>query len=256
MRFWFIIFGLIIPLVAQETPLRAFEGHVHDPGKWLLDERREELDAMLEKAEEQWSTRLFAVVLEENPPIGAEAYARKLGRDFGGDGVWGVVVHVPGEAGSPWCVAERGSMVKWATKESFDSAVTSAMNRARREPVERLRLQVACSELTDELGFLGVSAERMKKRMDDGRAKAMDRAAGNYTNRRWFRRVLMLGIPLLLLIVAGAAVIVRRRWKDRKKTFLFPETEHRNRFLGPWSGGGNVILRVTSKVGEDGSRRG
>ncbi|MEN8848885.1 MAG: hypothetical protein ABF377_12545 [Akkermansiaceae bacterium] len=55
MRFWFIIFGLIIPLVAQETPLRAFEGHVYDPGKWLLDERREELDAMLEKAEEQWS---------------------------------------------------------------------------------------------------------------------------------------------------------------------------------------------------------
>ncbi|MDB4387381.1 hypothetical protein N9Z15_04160 [Akkermansiaceae bacterium] len=101
-----------------------------------------------------------------------------------------------------------------------------------------------------------MSAERMKKRMDDGRAKAMDRAAGNYTNRRWFRRVLMLGIPLLLLIVAGAAVIVRRRWEDRKKTFLFPETEHRNRFLGPWSGGGNVILRVTSKVGEDGSRRG
>ncbi|MDB4387382.1 hypothetical protein N9Z15_04165, partial [Akkermansiaceae bacterium] len=85
-------------------------------------------DAMLEKAEEQWSTRLFAVVLEKNPPIGAQAYARKLSRDFGGDGVWGVVVHVPREAGSPWCVAERGSMVKWATKESFDSAATSAMN--------------------------------------------------------------------------------------------------------------------------------
>ena len=256
MKFILLFLGLIFPVIAQITPPQMLDGHVYDPGKWLLDERREEVEAMLEKAEEKWATRLFAVVLEKNPPIGAEAYARKLGRIWGGDGVWGVVIHVPGEEGTPWCVAERGSMVKWATKEAFDSAVTRAMDRARREPVERLRLQVACRELTDELGFLGISVERMEKRMNEGRAIAMDRAVDRYQNKRWFRRALILGVPLLLLIIVVSAFLLNRRWRERKTTFLFPETEHRHRFLGPWSGGGNVMLRFTSKVGEDGSRRG
>ena len=245
-----------LELLGQVLPPRMLDGHVYDPSRWLLAERKAELEELLAKAQEQWEVRLYAVVLPENPPIGAEAYARKLGRIWGGDGVWGVIVHVPGAEGSPWCVAERGSQVKWSTKENFESAVTQAMERARREPVERLRLQVACRELTDELGFLGVSAQRMEKRMDGARAKAVDRAIGKYQKKRWVRRLIILGIPLFLLMLVVAVVLLRRRWSKRGKTFLFPETVQRKRFQGPWTGGGNVMLRFTSKIGEDGSRRG
>ncbi len=256
MRVIFLLMLLVSHVSAQLSAPRAIDGHVYDPEKWLDEDRRVEIEAMLEKAEEQWGSRLYAVVLEEVPPIGAEAYALKLGRLWGGDGVWGVLVHVPGEQGSPWCVAEQGAQVKWVTAEGLESAMGQAMERARREPIERLRLQVACRELTDELGFIAISSERMSKRVNEAREQAVDRAIGRFQNKRWIRRAIMLGVPFLLLVLAVTAVLIKRRWKERKKTFLFPETEQRRRFQGPWSGGGNVILRFTSKVGEDGSRRG
>jgi len=253
-----IVFFISLCLVfSQEERLPSAlpskpDGHIYDPSGWLLDERRTEIEETLGKAERQWSVRLFAVVLERNPAGGAEAYARMLGRSWGGEGVWGVIIHVPGIEGTPWCVAERGSMVKWASKESFDEAVKAAMDRTRREPAERLRLKVACKELTDELGFLGLKEERIEKKFGEAGNEGVEKAMDQHSNRR----VLFVGVPLILLIGVVGFFVLRRKLRNRKKPFLFPETEHRVRFQGPWSGGGNAVLRFTRKVGKDGSRRG
>jgi hypothetical protein len=257
-----IVFFISLSLVfSQEESLPSSlpskpDGHIYDPSGWLLDERRTEIEETLGKAEREWSVRLFAVVLERNPAVGAEAYARMLGRSWGGEGVWGVIIHVPGIEGAPWCVAERGSMVKWASKESFDEAVKAAMDRARRQPAEQLRLKVACKELADELGFLGLKEERIERKFGEAGNEWDEKAMDRRSNRRSRRRVLFVGVPLILLIGVVGFFVVRRKLRNRRKPFLFPETEYRVRFEGPWSGGGNAGLRFTRKVGEDGSRRG
>ncbi|MGJ8696444.1 MAG: hypothetical protein ACSHYF_09005 [Verrucomicrobiaceae bacterium] len=261
MKVFFLMLVLAGMGCAQDSFLETgvpdvLDGHVYDPGRWLIEDRRQEIERTLQEAEDRWEVKLYAVVLEQEPVVGAESFALKLGRRWGGSGVWGVVIHVPGAENSPWCVAERGELADWGDKSVFDEAVQRAVQRARRETEERLRLQVACRELTDELGFLGVTIQRRSEALSKFRSDGLTKAQNHWKLRKFFRPALMVGGPLLLLLGFLFVLAMKRRWSRRKTEFIFPETEYRYRFQGPWSGGGNVMLRFTSKVGEDGSRRG
>ncbi|MGC6425876.1 MAG: hypothetical protein ACON5H_02640 [Akkermansiaceae bacterium] len=255
MRVLFLLLALLFtpPLAAQAVP-EVLEGKVYDPQKWVQDSRKGEIEAMLEKVEELRDLRLFAVVFEKEPPMGAEAYARKLGRRHGGPGVWGVIIHIPGVQGSPWCVAERGGDLPCPNQERLDQAVKMAVTKARKENDERLRLHVACKEVAEELAFISATLQGQNEERRVLRNEFYEADRRNVEWERFQRRILMVGVPLLLLVGLMLASYFRRKFEEKRRTFFFPDTEFRYRFQAPWSGGSDVLLKYTSQIEEGGSR--
>jgi len=227
-------------------------GGVYDPLAWLEAKKRAELEESHGRALEKWGVKVFVVILPEKPALGADVFAQKIGKDWGGSETWGVLLHVVGDADSPWGAAERGENLRWTKQEEFERALEGAMSRAHREPDPDLSVMVGARELTDELGFLGIVSNRRDQIL--GKARE-ERAGAKFTKQKSLQRAWLIGAPLALLGIA-AVVFLKSRSRRRMTGFEFPETAPRRRFHGPWSGGGNVLATFSGKTSEDGSGRG
>lgn len=233
----------------------APEGGVYDPLDWLESKKRTELEESYRQASKKWGVRIFVVILPERPALGAEVFAKKIGRDWGKDDTWGVLLHVVDDAESPWCAAERGDNLRWTKQEEFDRALEGAMGRAHREPEPALSLMVGARELTDELGFLGIVSNRRDQMLGKAREEKMQRDGARVTRQKLVQRLWMIGAPTVLLLGIAAIFLSKSRSGGRRRGFEFPETAPRRRFYGPWSGGGNVLVTFSGKgSGEDAGR--
>jgi hypothetical protein len=257
-----LIFWTLVSLGRANPDFSVFDvgeapaGGVYDPLDWLEGEKREELEESHRGALAKWGVRIFVVILPEKPTLGVDVFAKKIGRDWGGNETWGVLLHVVGDSDSPWCAAERGENLRWTKQEEFDRALEGAMSRAHREPDQDLSVMVGARELTDELGFLGIISNRRDQMLGKAREERVQKAGVKFTKRKFVQRAWMIGGPLALILGIAVFLFLRSRSRERMTGFEFPETAPRRRFHGPWSGGGNVLVTFSGKTSEKGSRRG
>ena len=258
----FFLFLLLASFGWAESQFSIFEigeapeKGVYDPLDWLEGEKRKELEENYQRAFEKWGVRVFVLILPEKPVLGLEVFAKKIGRNWGGKGTWGVLLHVVGDSESPWCAGERGESLRWAKQEEFDEALERAVSRAHRETDEDLSVRVGARELTDELGFLGIVSNRRDQLLGNSRGEGLQKARLKVTQREFVRRALMIAVPLVLILGTSGFLFLRAKARKRMTGFEFPETAPRRRFHGPWSGGGNVLISFSGRVSGDGSRRG
>ncbi|YCM44235.1 hypothetical protein V2O64_23285 [Verrucomicrobiaceae bacterium 227] len=260
-RFLLMALVLISPGFANPDPAvlamaEAPEGGVYDPLDWLEAGKRTELEENYRGAFEKWGVKIFVVVLPEKPESGAEVFAKKVGRGWAGQETWGLLLHVVGDAQSPWCAAEGGESLRWAKQEEFDRALEQAMSRAHRESKADLSVMVGARELTDELVFLGVVSNRRDQTLGKGQ-ELRERPVEADSKKDGFR----LGswwvvLPFALILGLIVVVLLRARSRARMRGFEFPETAPQRRFHGPWSGGGNVLEIFSGKSSGKGPRRG
>lgn len=218
---------------------------VYDPVNWLEGEKRMELEKNFAEGVTQSGVKIYVVVLPQLPGSGAESFARRVGRKWGGKETWGVLLHVIGEEESPWCVAEKGENLRWAKPEEIERAIQEAMSRAFREPDQDVRVMVGARELADELGFLEVVSDRRDDVLGEKANPVEEGGKESDEGRQLFlRRVMMITLPLLLASLV-LVMIVRSSRGGGESGYLFPETAPRRRFSGPWSGGGNVLVRFS-----------
>jgi hypothetical protein len=185
-----------------------------------------------------------------------------VAKEWGGNDLWGIVFHVVGDPKFPvfWGEHENSYGWKGEQRQSFDRSLAEALedvkNRTLREEDQLLQVQTGTRELTDELGYLGL----IKKRIDQRYSKASRDTAQvertEQSKKKSFGRLLIVAITLVLIFLGFLLFFLSGKRRVDRVNFHFPETAPRLRFHAPWSGGGNVIIKFSSRLQEDGSRKG
>ena len=213
---------------------------VYDPMGWLEVSKKAELEQRFVERKEQLKAPIFVAVLPQRPSDGSESLARRLGRKWAQGETWGVILHVVGDAQSPWCAAEGAERLAAASEDEMRQATQEAMRRAFLQPDQDVRVMVGALELAVELDAL---ESRYRNQQDLSGGSALSSITGS--PGFFVQRVVVISVILLLLLIIVINVLRSNREEDRGPGYLFPETSHRSRFSGPWSGGGDALVRFT-----------
>lgn len=251
----FLITLWVLPMgVLGQTPLRPVDG-IYDPEGWLEGSARLEMEGNISAAREKGGVAIFVAVLPARPEGRADQAALEMGRSWGGDGLWGLILHVVDEPESPRYFSEFNRVTEWSKqqKADFQASIQRSLSEASRKAKLSAgpQSQVASGTriLSEELGYLGLVIEKI----DHNNAQARgDRGAEGDPEKESKGGSLMSASSVLLLVIGGLIVIsifVFFRLKNeevREMEYYFPETSPRKRFLGPWSGGGNVLVQFNA----------
>lgn len=235
---------------------------IYDPDNWLTVEARNEMSRDLVLSSEKWGTAVYVMILPEKPDLGDEIFARKIGGIWGDGKLWGLVLHVVGDAESPQFFGELDRSPGWAAEqvEDFEGSIEDALKevrkRAHREEDQRQQVLRGTRELTDELGYLGLVMGRIDRNYERARGEGVKQQKVEHSRWLHLRRIIMVVVLLAILVLGILIYFFVRSRKERKSNFHFPETSPRSRFLAPWAGGSNVLVQFALRNGEDGSRKG
>ncbi len=268
MRLLILFFvSFLSPLVGRESfelgnlPPAPNSG-VYDPEQWLTAQARVEIEESMARAKLNWKTQVFLVVLPERPEADGDVLARAIAEGWGAGRLWGVAIHVVGDPEFPAFYAGRKDSFGWPeSKENeftadLNEALADVTGRAMREGDHRLQVQTGIHELSGELGYLGIMMSRIDRLHDKARGEGVKVYRKKQSNARFIKRLLLVLVPLALLVVGIVISRIRKKRKETRVDFYFPETSPRRRFRAPWSGGGDVIVKFGSRIQKDGSRKG
>jgi len=245
----------------------APEDGIYDPENWLGDDARAEMVKNLFLAKEKRDAEVFVIISRENFGIDHDLIAAKAAQHWGRGDLWGVAVHVLEDPDSPRFFVGRKPSFGWSEEQErnfsadLQQALKDAKGRAARESDVRQRVQIGTRELCDELSWVGLVMMNTNRHYESARGDNLQQFKAKKAKQSFIRKLLIVLVPLLLLASLLAFFVLRSKQKDLRKItqrsgFLFPETSPRLRFQGPWSGGGDVVVKVGSKLNENGSRIG
>ena len=239
------------------VPLRPPDG-IYDVKGWLEGPSRVEMVRNILGARETGRAAVFVVILE-NRPDQVDEVAGRWGEKWGKGGLWGMVLHVPGEPGFPRYYGELsrepawGKEVKRAFDESLAGALAEVSAKADLLTEERQRVEMAARVMAEGLGYLGVVMARNDHRHAQARGKPANESPPMEEEQResswWWQMVLPF---FFLLVVILVFLVFRESGEEPPDDFLFPETEPRKRFRAPWAGGGNVLVEFGREKRERG----
>lgn len=229
------------------VPLRPSDG-IYDKSGWLEGVSRAGMVRNILGVREKGGGSIFVVVLEARPDD-ADGVAMRWGRNWGEGGLWGLILHVPGEEGFPRFYGELSREPAWgkAEKEEFDKSLEGALQKVELNAVsvlgERQRVELATRVMAEGLGYLGVVMERVDHRFAQARGKPPEplpsKKSGNEIPEIWWE----IGVPLVgLVVLVLLFLLLKPSQAEPMDQFHFPGTEPRKRFRAPWSGGGNVLI--------------
>lgn len=255
-RFLCILAVLLSPTWAASlsatgrVPLRPPDG-IYDPGTWLKEPMRAAMVRKILEAREKGDSGVFVVVLEDGPDQ-ADALAARLGEEWGKGGLWGVVLHRPGEPGFPKFYAGLSRSPGWTEEQKidFDQSLKRAVEKVAQGAAtlsgERQQVARGTGDLADELGYLALVMARIDHHNaqvpgNRGEAGGVSSGGGVFGFLAKFAIIAVVALLLLILYVifrSGDEEDV----EESSEGFLFPQTEARKRFRAPWAGGGNVLI--------------
>ena len=257
-------------LFVGELPPTPDDG-IHDPSEWLGDDERAEIAQNIAVAKESQDAEIFVIISREGFEIDKDLIAAKAAQQWGRGDLWGVAIHVLGDPMSPQFFVGRKPSFGWSEEQerSFSNdlrqALTDARGRASREGDTHKRVQIGVRELCDELSWVGHVMKKTNRHYERARGESLQEFKAPKA-KSFLRKLFMVLVPLLLML--GLLLFLWLRSKgggkgqgeEKDKTlssgFMFPETSPRLRFQGPWSGGGDVVVKVGSRLKEDGARIG
>lgn len=237
-------------------------GGIYDPDQWLTSDARVEMAQNIEIAKNKWQSEVFVVILPSRPEMEGAILAEKIAKEWAEGKLWGMVLHIIGDPEAPMFFAGREESFGWSEGQeidflkSLDGYLEDVKSRAMREEDQRLQVQTGTRELSDELGYMGLVMARINKRYDKARGASLKISREKASNMQFFKRLAMVLVPLILLVSAILIYLIVKKHRGSKSDYHFPETSFRRRFLAPWSGGGDVIVKFGSRIKEDGSRKG
>ena len=262
----FLITLWVLPMgVSGQTPLKP-AGGIYDPEGCLEESARLEMEGNISAAREKGGVAIFVALLPAGFGGDADQAALAMGRSWGGDRLWGLILHVVDEPNSPRYFSEFNRVTEWSEQQKAD--FQASIQRSLSEASRKAKLsagplsQVASGTriLSEELGYLGLVIEKIdhnnaQARGDRGPEVDPDKDSNGETS---------ISVSSVFLVVIGVLIVISifvffrlKNEEDREMEYYFPETSPRKRFFGPWSGGGNVLIQfnVTSEGGGRESER-
>jgi len=217
----------------MEVPSRPLN-HILDDSRFFNVDEREQIQQEMSRRFIEQQVDVYLVVLDAKPAQGSKAFARAAGEKWSRAPVWCVILCVLGDPDG--ILVEAGGIE--IPQPSIDFAVAESVKRARRESGVKAQLLAASQECSNDLRFLlathNLASERQVKRNDV--------AIGAKTRKAKILKLLAIVAGILLIIGTAVIFLVVRKIKSRRRNFTFPETVWRERFLGPFSGGGGVVV--------------
>lgn len=241
------------------VPLRPPDG-IYDERGWLEGGSRAEMVRNILEARINGDSAVFVVILEERPDDPDEV-AMRWGKSWGKGGLWGMILHVPGEGGFPRFYGELARKPAWGEKEKeeFEKSLKEALQKVEFNSVsvlqERQRVGLATRVMSENFGYLGVVIERIDHRLAQARGKPPEKLSSKKPSKEIPEIWWQIGIPLIgLVVLVLLFLLLKPSEDDPADHFHFPATEPRKRFRAPWSGGGNVLIEFR-QPGKRGRRR-
>lgn len=265
--FTFLFFVLLSHLPAKD---QAFLGGVppvpedgiYDPEKWLTDDAHTEMAQNILRVKAERDVEIFVIISREDFELDRDLIAAKAAMKWGSGDLWGVAVHVLGDPESPQFFVGRKPSFGWNEEQerSFSKDLRQALNdakgRAEREVDVRQKVQIGVRELCDELSWVGLVMKNTNRHYERARGDSLQQFQATKEKRSFLRKLLMILVPIFFLLGVLLFLFILKKSQKPRGNFLFPETSPRLRFQGPWSGGGDVVVKVGSRIKEDGSRIG
>ena len=264
-RFLLVLISFLLPLLAVrgEVPLKPANG-IYDPEGWLEEDAVSEMAREISTAREKGGVKVFVAIFPEGGSTELNQVALEMGRKWGGDDLWGLLLHVVNDPASPQYFGEFIRETDWSEqqKTDFQASVLRALSEAERKAKLSAdpRSQVASGTrlLSEELGYLGLVMERIERNNAQARGDR-NPEAGSVPEAG---QGVALGPQSIFLLVIGVLIVISvfvffrlKKEEDREMEYYFPETSPRKRFLGPWSGGGNVLVQFNVTNENSGHRK-
>jgi len=263
----FLLLILLSQLFAKEQAFLGGvppvpESGIYDPENWLTDDAYEEITQNIFRVKTERDVEVFVIISREDFELDRDLIAAKAAMKWGSGDLWGVAIHVLGDPDSPQFFVGRKPSFGWNEEQerSFSKDLRQALNdakgRAARETDARQKVQIGVRELCDELSWVGLVMKNTNRHYERARGESIQQFQASKVKRGFLRKLLLFLIPLVFLLGGLLFFIFRKKSQGLRSDFLFPETSPRYRFQGPWSGGGDVVVKVGSRMKEDGSRIG
>ena len=178
---------------------------------------------------------VIVVVLEDLGGAPPEFVARRFSDAWCNTPAHAVVLHVPGNADSPWIVP-GGPLVDQVQREVRNERMDQARKNARREPTQKDKVRVATVEAADMLRFWSSGTMIHRELVTAHRKAAVDKVMEEYRLRK-IRLYVLVGGGILLVI----GLLLLLLWWRKPRQRNFPDF-HPPRRLGAPHGGGNHVI--------------
>lgn len=242
-----------------QIPLKPANG-IYDPEGWLDESDSREMEGKIAAAREKGGAALFVAILPEGAGAEGNEAAFLMGKSWGGGGLWGLLLHVINDPESPQYFGEFVGAANWSKQQeqdfqaSIQRALSDASRKAKLSADPRSQVASGTRILSEEFGYLGLVMEKIEHNNARARGNRVTESslATDSESRPSF------GVSTIFLAVVGFLIVVSfffffrlKNEEEREMEYYFPETSPRKRFLGPWSGGGNVLMQfnVTNEGG-------
>ena len=210
---------------------------VDDEVDWFSQTEKDQLAAEIDMFCEDNEMDVFVVTRSVQPPQGAAAYARALGKAWSQTPVWCVVLHVPGDP-SGFHVQGGGANMN---SHRVDKALAAASTRARQKSTAKERVMAAWRECSEVLHFIHVSGKRRNAPVVEQQDLMMET---EIADGKWKKVLLVSGVGVMLITVLAIFLAMGIIRKNRlPAVFEFPETSWRLRYQAPHSGGGGLVMK-------------
>lgn len=171
--------------------------------------------------------------LDNAPP---EHVAGRFAAAWSQSPIHAVVLHVPGQAESPWIVPS-GRLLATANPDMVRQKLADAARNVSREPDEPSKLRAATTQAADMLRYLMHNAINRREFLETERT----RIRLDLENKALRKRIIMLGaaVSVFVILFAIAWLLLHYRKPGPR---VFPDSRPPRRLGAPHCGGNHAIV--------------
>jgi hypothetical protein len=219
-------------------------GQVLDAGDRLGSERRARLEGELGRLRTQYHLDVMVILWDRSlpPETGLEELATRIGETWAREDLWAVVLHLPDSVHQPTLVI-GGEYLKTIPGDSADDALHDAQFRGMKERTSFEQVAALGLEIGEELVYLKNRITLERKEYVANRDHLL-RAQEERHQRMIFRGAVVTIVALVAVAVLAVLYLFRRRPSNLE----FPATRWRRRLGAEWSGGGNIVVSIPSRM--------
>jgi uncharacterized membrane protein YgcG len=226
---------------AQDSPIPQLGPRppqsIHDPGGVLSPGWTGEIAAKLPEYLERDGIDIIVVILDSlghaTPDHVARLYSRAWCHDTP---LYGIILHVPGNADSPWIHVGGPNHRAISDPESARATLEAARRRAMREADNERKIRAAVVETADILRFWTGGARQRTELI----LRERERLEAAHARRQRVRRLLL---PVLMLGTVSLCILLL--WRPprafQRKQRMFPRTRVKPRLGAPHAGGNQAV---------------
>ncbi|MGL5020338.1 MAG: TPM domain-containing protein, partial [Luteolibacter sp.] len=211
-------------------------GSVFDPSGHLDSMLAKAISDPLEEHLKNEGVDVIVVVLPELGGSPPEQVARSFAAAWCASPLHGVVLHVPGNGGSPW-IFPGGKLVGYLDPAQVRKAVDDAQRRARSEAREPDRVKAAATEAADLLRYWMANALNRTEMIHFEKARMRQELE---TKSQQWKIITTVAAAAVIPLIAGAWMLVI--FLRRQGSGYFQTPHYQPRLGAPHAGGNRAVV--------------